>query len=34
MGMRASTFCLSHSAKPEEVRGVGGAPEDLLNFRG
>lgn len=27
--MRASTFCLSHSAKPEEVRGVclgGGEP--------
>lgn len=34
VGMRTSTFCLSHSAEPEEVRGVGGAPEDLWDLRG
>lgn len=34
VGMRASTFCLSHSAKPEEVRGVSGGPEDLGDHMG
>lgn len=32
--MRASTFCLSHSAKTGEVGSVGGAPESLGNLSG